>query len=58
MIYTNYNTYFYIKNLFSICFLWFYTILDWASISREYRGLGINFPKTQNNQHQDCGLNP
>jgi hypothetical protein len=43
MNYTNSSTYFYIKNLFSICFLWFYTILDWVSISREDRGHEVKF---------------
>jgi hypothetical protein len=56
MIYTNSSTYFYIKNLFSIYFLWFSSFLDWASISGKHRGSGTNDPKTQTTHAVDCGL--
>jgi hypothetical protein len=57
MIYTNSSTYFYIKNLFSVYFLGFPNLLDWASISEENRGPGANVTKTQADNKVVCGLN-
>jgi hypothetical protein len=56
MNYTNSSTYFYINNLFSICFLWFSSFLDWASIKQEHRGLSANISKTQTTHKADCGF--
>jgi hypothetical protein len=45
MNYSNSSTHLYNKNLFSNPFIQFITSLDWASISREGRGLCARYPR-------------
>jgi hypothetical protein len=47
MNYLSSSNYFHIKNLFSILFIQLKRVLDWASIIRKVRGLGVRIPKTQ-----------
>jgi len=47
MNYLSSSNYFHIKNPFSILFIQFKRVLDWASIAGKSRGLGANKPKTQ-----------
>jgi hypothetical protein len=39
------SNYFHIKNPFINYFLWFYKVLDWASISVKHRGLGVRIQR-------------
>jgi hypothetical protein len=45
MNYLSSSNYFHIKNLFSILFIQFKRVLDWASIIRKVRGLGARIPR-------------
>jgi hypothetical protein len=56
MNYQSSSNYFSIENPFLNYFLWFYTALDWASITGKVRGLGVRIPKTQRTQQVDGGL--
>jgi hypothetical protein len=49
------SNYFHIKNLFSNLFIQFQTALDWASITKDSRGLGVSLPKTQKTALQTAG---
>jgi hypothetical protein len=56
MNYQSSSNYFSIENPFINYFLWFYTALDWASVTGKVRGLGVRIPKTQRTQQVDGGL--
>jgi hypothetical protein len=56
MNYQSSSNYFPIENPFINYFLWFYTALDRALITRKVRGLGVRIPKTQRTEVRDGGL--
>jgi hypothetical protein len=45
MNYQSSSNYFSIENPFINYFLWFYTALDWASITGKVRGLGVRIQR-------------
>ena len=50
------SNYFHIKNPFINYFLWFYKVLDWASISVKHRGLGVSRPRHREQWKWDGGF--
>jgi hypothetical protein len=56
MNYTNSRYCFYFKNSISNSLFWFNNPLDWASITENSRGYGLNIPKTQRVPSVDGGL--
>ena len=56
MNYLSSSNYFHIKNPFSILFIQFKRVLDWASIIRKVRGLGARIPRHSVQYPQDGGL--
>jgi hypothetical protein len=56
MNYQSSSNYFLIKNPFINYFLWFYTALDWASISVKHRGLRERIPRPSEQLSMDGGL--
>ena len=56
MNYLSSSNYFHIKNLFSILFIQFKRVLDWASIRQKHRGVRRKIPETQFTVTEDGGL--
>jgi hypothetical protein len=56
MNYQSSSNYFLIKNPFINYFLWFYKVLDWASISVKHRGLGVSRPRHREQWKWDGGF--
>jgi hypothetical protein len=56
MIYTSSRVYFHIKNPFSISFIQTKWVLDWASITRKIRALGVSFLRHKEQQPRTAGL--